>query len=97
MTPLCAAKAVRSAATDMKKAASKVRDEKLLAAVRDRPVLYDQSMHVFKDYGAKNAAWREVATAVVGSQDKQAGQLKLYVHTRVYFIILIYFWDYNVM
>ncbi|CAH1715165.1 uncharacterized protein LOC114130487 [Aphis gossypii] len=56
----------------MKKAASKVRDEKLLAAVRDRPVLYDQSMHVFKDYGAKNAAWREVATAVVGSQDKQA-------------------------
>jgi len=56
----------------MKKATSKVRDEKLLAAVRDRPVLYDQSMHVFKDYGAKNAAWKEVASAVVGSQDKQA-------------------------
>ncbi|XP_050435672.1 uncharacterized protein LOC126842655 [Adelges cooleyi] len=56
----------------MKKAASKARDEKLLAAVRDRPVLYDQSMHVFKDFGAKNAAWKEVAAAVVGCQDKQA-------------------------
>ncbi|XP_001949308.1 uncharacterized protein LOC100162917 [Acyrthosiphon pisum] len=55
----------------MKKTASKARDEKLLAAVRDRPVLYDQSMHVFKDYGAKNAAWKEVGSAVVGSQDKQ--------------------------
>ncbi|KAL4149424.1 hypothetical protein QTP88_003376 [Uroleucon formosanum] len=55
----------------MKKTASKARDEKLLAAVRDRPVLYDQSMHVFKDYGAKNAAWKEVSSAVVGSQDKQ--------------------------
>lgn len=59
---------------NMKKAASKARDEKLLAAVRDRPVLYDQSMHVFKDFGAKNAAWKEVASAVVGCQDKQAGQ-----------------------
>lgn len=57
----------------MKKAASKARDEKLLAAVRERPVLYDQSMHVFKDFGAKNAAWKEVASAVVGCQDKQAG------------------------
>ncbi|XP_050533707.1 uncharacterized protein LOC126901345 [Daktulosphaira vitifoliae] len=56
----------------MKKAASKARDEKLLAAVRDRPVLYDQSMHVFKDFGAKNTAWKEVAAAVVGCQDKQA-------------------------
>ncbi|XP_015367488.1 PREDICTED: uncharacterized protein LOC107164249 [Diuraphis noxia] len=56
----------------MKKTASKVRDEKLLAAVRDRPVLYDQTMHVFKDYGAKNAAWNEVGSAVVGSQDKQS-------------------------
>lgn len=55
----------------MKKTASKARDEKLLAAVRDRPVLYDQSMHVFKDYSAKNAAWKEVGSAVVGSQDKQ--------------------------
>jgi len=58
----------------MKKTASKVRDEKLLAAVRDRPVLYDQTMHVFKDYSAKNAAWNEVGAAVVGSQDKQNGQ-----------------------
>ncbi|KAL5234209.1 hypothetical protein ACI65C_001619 [Semiaphis heraclei] len=55
----------------MKKTASKVRDEKLLAAVRDRPVLYDQTMHVFKDYSAKNAAWKEVGAVVVGSQDKQ--------------------------
>lgn len=60
----------------MKKAASKARDEKLLAAVRDRPVLYDQSMHVFKDFGAKNAAWKEVAAVVVGAQDKQSGQYR---------------------
>lgn len=62
----------------MKKAASKARDEKLLAAVRERPVLYDQSMHVFKDFGAKNAAWKEVAVAVVGAQDKQAGRFAFY-------------------
>lgn len=66
--------------TNMKKAASKARDEKLLAAVRDRPVLYNQSMHVFKDFGAKNAAWKEVASAVVGSQDKQAGRYIYYVY-----------------
>jgi len=87
----------------MKKTASRARDEKLLAAVRDRPVLYDQTMHVFKDYGAKNAAWKEVGSEVVGSQDKQNGQyyiilycILLYIiiyeySTYTYYIISIYF------
>lgn len=64
----------------MRKAASRTRDEKLLAAVRDRPVLYDQSMHVFKDFGAKNAAWKEVAAVVVGAQDKQSGRYFFFLH-----------------
>lgn len=50
------------------------RSEKLIAAVRDRPFLYDQSLQNFKHIGMKNRCWMEVAKTVYGRTDKATGQ-----------------------
>ena len=41
-------------------------EEKLIMAVGNHPVLYDQSLFTYRDTNRRSQAWREVAETVVG-------------------------------